>query len=472
MLRPLLLASTCGLLVASERPNVLFVMADDLTAEALGCYGNDECATPRLDRLAGRGLRFTRAYCQYPVCGPSRAAVMAGMYPQAIGVLSNGDSRSFTENLGDRPSLPQHFRRHGWRSARVGKLYHMRVPGDITAGVDGPDHPASWDEAFNAPGLEWMTPGAFEHLSHQELRYEPDTHYGLGFGSAFYAVKAWGDGSDQPDARAADVAVRWLREHGDEPFFLAVGFVRPHVPLVAPASVHARYTAGELTLAERVEGDQEDIPGPGITMSNRRIGAEDDPAHQGRILAAYYASVTFMDTQVGRLLDALEELGLADDTLVVFSSDHGYHLGEHGLWQKLSLHEESARIPLLMAGPDVPVGERDALVEQIDLFPTLARLAGLEVPAHCQGEDLAPVLTDPAASVRGAALCVRGQDSYLLRTEDWAYLRYGDGSTELYDMQRDPSQFENLAASEPEVVERLDARLERRLAEAAGPESR
>lgn len=448
-----------ALAATAHGQNVLFVMADDLGAQALACYGNTDCDTPNLDRLAASGVRFTRAYSQFPVCGPSRAAVMSGMYPESLGVIGNGGSGKFTERLGARATLPQLFSQAGWRSVRVGKIYHMRVPGDITANVDGPDHAASWDERYNAPGLEWMTPGPFEHLSHEKLKRLPDKHYGLGFGTAFYAVRAEGDGSDQPDARAADKAIELLEGFGERPFFLAVGFVRPHVPLVAPAADFDRYDAEELKLAERVEDDQADIPPAGISLNSKRIGAAGDEAKQGRILQAYYASVTFLDTQVGRLLDALERLGLAEDTLVVFSSDHGYHLGEHDLWQKLSLHEESARIPLLMAGPGVPVGTRDALVEQIDLFPTLAAMAGHEVPPHCQGRDLAPVLADPGAAVREGAYCITG-GGQLWRTERWAYLRYDKGGAELYDMHADPLQFTNQADAQPEVVARLDAALE------------
>lgn len=442
--------------------NVLFVMADDLTAEALGCYGNLECHTPNLDRLAKRGLVFDRAYCAFPVCGPSRAALMSGLQPHSSGVMGNGGSAKWTEKLEGRPTLPQYLRQEGWRTARVGKIYHMLVPGNITAGVDGPDHTDSWDERFNAPGLEWMTAGRFEHLSHETLKWKLHHHYGLGFGTAFYAVESFGDGSDQADARATETAIRWLHEREEEqPFFLAVGYVRPHVPLVAPASIFARYDASSLTLAGSVPDDQADIPAAGISLNTKRIGAS--AAEQRRILRAYYASVTFLDEQVGRLLDTLDELGLTDDTWIVFKSDHGYHLGEHDLWQKLSLHEESARIPLLLAGPGIPTGRRGALVEQVDLYPTLANLAGLEVPEHCEGIDLAPVIERDTA-VREGALCVtrKGQ---LWRTLDHAYMRYDEGGYELYDMNADPRQFTNLAETSEELRARLDAALEARLAE-------
>ncbi len=448
-----------------ERPNVLFLIADDLTASALASYGNAQCATPNLDRLAARGVRFTRAYCQFPVCGPSRAALMSGMYAQSIGVTGNGKSERFTANLGERPSLAEHFRDHGYYTARVGKIYHMRVPGDVTAGVDGPDHAESWIERFNCQGPEWATRGEHEHLSNETLKRIPDKHYGLGFGTAFYAIRAAADAARQPDALAADKAIELLEAHRDEPFFLAVGFVRPHVPLVAPAEFYAPYPAAEMELAPAVDGDWDDIPKAGISGYNSKKRGLEDPERQRKVLSAYYASVSFLDAQVGRVLDALDELGLADDTLVVFTSDHGYHLGEHDFWQKMSLHEESARIPLMMAGPGIEPAESGSLVEQIDFYPTLAALAGLDVPAHCQGESLVPVLADPRHRVRDGAYTLKGR-GHLWRTDHWAYMEYPGGEVELYDMVADPRQFTNLA-QHPEhaaTVERLAGELGAKLA--------
>lgn len=453
-----------------ERTNVLFIIADDLTASALACYGNEQCKTPNLDRLARRGVRFTRAYCQYPVCGPSRAALMSGLYPQANGVQSNGGAGKLAEALGERPTLGQHFIENGYYTARVSKIYHMRVPGDITAGVDGPDHVASWTERFNCKGPEWMTAGDFEALSNERLKRDPDKHYGLGFGTAFYVVRASPDAARQADAQAADKAIELLRAHRDEPFFLALGLVRPHVPLVAPESYYRSYPAQQMKLAPSREGDQDDIPEAGIShYTSERRGLE-DPETKRKVLSAYYAAVTFMDSQVGRVLDELDALGLAQNTVVVFSSDHGYHLGEHDFWQKLSLHEESARIPLIIAAPGVAPAECASLVEQIDLYPTLAELAGLAVPPHCQGKSLTALLDHPSRSVRDAAytLCM---GAHLLRTEHWAYMEYADGEIELYDMRADPLQFTNLAripehaGTVRELGRRLQAKLARLLPE-------
>ena len=265
-----------GSVAAQRAPNVLFLISDDLTATALSCYGNEQCKTPAIDRLAARGVRFRAAYCQYPVCGPSRAALMSGMYPQAIGVMGNGGARRFTDRLGARPSMSQLFIQGGWHAARVGKIYHMRVPGDITAGVHGPDHAASWSQRFSFRAPEWMTVGEHEHLTNNKLRRDPDKHYDLGFGTAFYVVRGASDGSEQADVLAADKAIELLGKMGEQPFFLAVGFVRPHVPLVAPASFYTPYPADEMKLPAQVEGDWDDIPKLGRSKKLGTLGTDHD----------------------------------------------------------------------------------------------------------------------------------------------------------------------------------------------------
>lgn len=424
-------------------PNVLFIISDDLTAEALSCYGNVQSKTPHIDQLAREGVRFTRAYCQYPICGPSRAALMSGMYPPAIGVMNNPEAERFGERMGERPSMAELFKRNGYYTARVSKIYHMRVPGDITAGVDGPDHAASWTERFNCQGPEWMSSGEKGNLTNEKLDFDPDKHYGLGFGGAFYVVKGDTDGAEQPDVQAADKAIALMRAHKDGPFFLAVGLVRPHVPLVAPAKYFAAYPDGAMRLASQVEGDWDDIPNAGISKNSQAIGL-DTPDKKQQVLSAYYAAVAFMDAQAGRVLAELDALGLRENTIVVFTSDHGYHLGEHDFWQKMSLHEESVRIPLIIAAPGGKAAVTDSLAQQIDLFPTLAELAGLDVPPHCQGKSLAPALADPRAEVHEVVYTCM-EKAHLLTAKRWAYIRYGDGSEELYDLAKDPRQFFNLA---------------------------
>jgi iduronate 2-sulfatase len=444
---------------ASKRLNVVFLISDDLGAQSLGCYGNTQCKTPAIDGLAARGIRFTRAYCQFPVCGPSRAALMSGMYPQAIGVMGNGQSSRFTENLGDRPSMSGLFRRNGWHAARVSKIYHMRVPGDITNGVHGPDHEASWSERHSFKSPEWMTKGVHEHLSREKLKRLPEKHYGLGFGGAFYVVRGESDGAEQCDVLAADKAIQIIGQQKDKPFFLAVGFVRPHVPLVAPASYYAPYPAKDMRLPERVDDDWADIPKQGISKNSERSGLTTD-AKKRRVLSAYYASVAFMDAQVARVLKALDDNGLRDNTIVVFTADHGYHLGEHEFWQKMSLHEESTHIPLIVAGPGIKKSETGALAQQIDIYPTLAELAGLKVPEHVQGKSLRSVIADPSVDVHEEVFCTKKR-GHMLRTKRWAFLSWPDGSTELYDMDKDPKQFTNLAADPKHAAAKSD--LQRRL---------
>ncbi len=450
------------------RPNVVFIISDDLGAQSLACYGNDQCQTPNIDALGSRGLRFTRTYTQYPVCGPSRAALMSGMYAQEIGVTSNGASGKFTRNLGRKPSLSQHFINHGYYAARVSKIYHMRVPGDITAGTDGPDHAASWTERFNCQAPEQWTEGKHEHLTNERLRPDPrrQIHYGLGYGGAFYVVRDTSDGAQQADHKAAAKAVEILAERARDtkPFFLAVGMVRPHVPLVAPESFFEPCPATSLKLPRQVENDWDDIPRAGISKNSFRSGLNKHLDKQ-KVLEAYYASVSYMDAQVGKIVAAVDRLDLRRNTIIVFTADHGYHLGEHEFWQKMSLHEESTHIPLIIHVPGKKAGETAALSQQIDIYPTLAELCGLPLPQHIQGKSLAKLLDDPHDTVHELVYCLRGSNDHLLRTDRWALIRYGRGGVELYDMKNDPHQFTNLTADpdhqqiRAELIAKLDEKL-------------
>ena len=456
---------------APTGPNVLLIVADDLAPGALGCYGNDQVLTPNIDALADRGVVFDRAYCQYPVCDASRASFNTGLYPDRIQALGGG-FWSFDAALGAHPTLPEHFKLSGYHSSRVSKIYHMRVPGDITSGSAGPDHGPSWTTTTNVQAPEWITPGPAAHYTNENLNFDPNQHYGLGFGTAFYTVEGTLPGDEQADWIAADAAIDRLEQLQDEPFFLALGFVRPHVPLVAPQGIYAQYDPNLMELADSVPNDLADIPGAGIFWDEPVRGPWSDDARR-HVLRGYYASVTFLDQQVGRVLAKLDELDLEDDTIVIFTSDHGYHLGEHTFWQKLSLHEESARVPLIVSAPGVDAARTDALAELLDLYPTLADLTGLSTPAGAQGVNLRPVLEDPAADVRETVLCSIGGGD-LLRTDTWAFMRYGNGSEELYDMRPapagDPLQFTNLA-NDPayaSVVADLRAQLTQRLVAAAG----
>jgi iduronate 2-sulfatase len=428
--------------------NVLLIISDDLKASVLGCYGDRFCKTPHLDALARRGMVFERAYCQGTSCRPSRQSMMFSRY------TGKGEV-----NLG------QHFRENGWYTARVGKIYHMRVPGDIIAGTNGDDVASSWSERFNSPGLEAHTPGDYACLNlnifTDSLLDRQSTRMPH---RMFVSVQYDGDGSDQPDHKSATKAVELLRRHQDQPFFLAVGFVRPHYPMVAPREYFEPYPWQRMQMPPQQTGDLDDIPKLGLagTISSRNPIGE-HPNNQKRMWSSYYASVTFMDEQVGRVLDELDRLGLRDSTAVVFTSDHGYHLGEHGFWQKSNLHEQVLRVPLIMSVPGFASGRTRSIVELVDLYPSLSQLAGLPVPDEVQGVSLVPVLRDHQASVKNGALSFN--KGYSLRTDDWHYMRYSDATVELYDMNSDRNEFTNLASDDDyaSVVKELDAALNRRL---------
>jgi iduronate 2-sulfatase len=445
------------------RPNVLFIIADDLTATALSCYGNATCRTPNIDRLAARGTRFTRAFCNATYCGPSRASMLSGYYPHATGVLGYTSPRPA---IGGRATWPQHFKDSGYYTARVSKIYHMGVPGGIEEGGDGADDPASWTERFNSPGPEWKAPGAGE-----TLEGNPDGKKPVVGGNTFVVVEADGDDLVHSDGKTAAKAVELIREHAGKPFFLAVGFVRPHVPFVAPRKYFEPFLPyDKLMLPPKVAGDWDDIPPAGINYKTS-VNMKMDVRRQKKAVGGYYASVAYMDAQVGKVLDALERSGQAGNTIVVFTSDHGYHLGEHDFWAKVSLHDESAKVPLIVHVPGKRPSVCHSLVELIDLYPTVAGLCGLEVPARLQGKDLSRMFYDPSYQVRDSAFCVAPSSrGFLLREDRWAFIQYAEDASkgiELFDVSNDPGQYTNLAGK-PEfapVVEGFRAKLAARRAE-------
>lgn len=463
----------CGATLEAAEPakklNVLFIISDDLTATALSCYGNTVCETPNIDRLAAEGARFTRAFCNATYCGPSRASFLSGYYPHATGVLGYTSPR---EAIGERATWPQHFMNAGYHTARVSKIYHMGVPGGIEYGYegkadkhnngDGADDPASWNERFNSPGPEWKAAGVGETLEGNADGKKPVVG-----GNTFVVVEAEGGDEVHSDGKTAAKAVELIGEYAraQKPFFLAVGFVRPHVPFVAPRKFFEPFLPyDKLELPPKVEGDWEDIPKAGINYKTS-VNMKMDVRRQKKALGGYYASVAYMDAQVGKVLAALRDAGLEDETIVIFTSDHGYHLGEHDFWAKVSLRDESVKVPLIVRTPGREPAVCDSLVELIDLYPTVASLCGLEVPSRIQGKDISRMLDDPAHAVRETVFSVApSRDGFLLREDQWAYIQYGEDASkgiELFDVIRDPGQYTNLAGL-PEyaaVVERFKAKL-------------
>ena len=444
---------------AIEKYNVLFIISDDLTSTALGCYGNKICKTPNIDRLATQGTLFTRAYCQATFCGPSRASLMFGYYPYAS--KATGYTSGRKEVGADKDSWAQHFKKNGYHSARISKVFHMGVPPDVTKGSDGADDPESWDEAYNSKCPETKVPGLAEVLSNNPGGLKK----GTGSSQSFNVVEAEGDDLVHSDGKTAQKAVELLHKYKDmeKPFFLAVGFVRPHVPLVAPKKYFAPYPLGKIVLPPKIPGDQDDIP---QNSANKRTTAnyKMDLNQQKGTLRAYYASVSFVDALVGKILTALEATGQRDNTIVIFTSDHGYHLGEHDMWQKVSIHEESAKVPLIISVPGKKPAVCHSLAELIDLYPTVSQLCGLKIPGNIQGKDISGMLDDPAVKVRDAALS--SGKGRLLRTEKWALLDYGK-TGELYDMEKDPKQYNNLIndSKYAEVLSGMKEKLKAKLAE-------
>lgn len=448
-----------GRACAAKRPNVLFLISDDLN-NSLGCYGHPLVKTPNLDKLAERGVRFNGAYCQFPLCGPSRNSMLTGLHPNSTGIRAN--SQIFRQTIPSHHSLPQAFRLEGYFAGRIGKLYHYNVPKSV--GTNGHDDPGSWELELNPAGCD---------------RLEEEPHIFSLRPGQFGGTLSWyaSPKSDQyhtDGLLAADA--EWVLERcarrKDRPFFLAVGFYRPHTPYVSPKPYFDRYPEQKMPVVQGVKADQADLPSPALgSYKKEQDQLTDDLRRQ--CVQAYYASVTFMDAQVGRILDALDRLGLADNTIVVFTSDHGYHLGEHGLWQKMSLFEQSARVPLIIAAPGTAVkgGVAKDPVGLIDLYPTLTELCGVKAPENLQGQSLVPMLKDPRATGRGWAVTQVSRRAgkgkrfygYSLRTRRRRYTEWAEGQQgrELYDHDNDPSELTNLAGdpSHAETVARLSRQL-------------
>jgi iduronate 2-sulfatase len=461
-----LLTSLTVFASAADRPNVLFIVADDLNC-ALGPYGDEAAITPNLDRLAARGLVFERAYCQQAVCNPSRSSFLTGLRPDTVGVddLRKG-FREVAPGGATLVTLPEHFKNHGYFCQNIGKMFHNMgetqdrrswsidevlhkgTHADDTVYKNTPPHLRKDQPEFKAPVTEALN--------------VPDTAY--------------------RDGQIANLAAAMLREHAesDQPFFLAVGFWRPHLPFVAPKKYWDLYDPDKIPLPsapyppegapEIAMHESKEIRGYGNTPKDRDFTTDEirDLRH------GYYASISFMDAQIGEILDALEEGGHAEDTIVCFTSDHGFHIGEHSLWGKTTNFELDARVPLIIADPSALSAHgktTKALAELVDLYPTLSTLAGIDgdLPKNLEGVSLAPVVIDPAATVQAAAFTQHQQPfygpvsnwkawGYSARTDRWRYTEWRsieDGSAlavELYNHEKDPDETINVAAEHPDVV--------------------
>ena len=463
----LLCIAAPALAEAPEKPNVLFIISDDLNT-ALSGFGHKQCRTPNLDRLAERGVKFENMHCQYPVCGASRASLMSGLYPYSNMTL--GNEGTLRGSMPEVVTLSQAFRNNGYYAARVSKIYHMRIPFEIIDGTAERDDPHSWDEAFNIQAPEQNAPGESTNWSPKDTGSQ-----------RFEGVIATGSDSDHADGMAANRAIEILNKVDGKPFFLAVGFVRPHVPLVAPAKYFDLYDRSAMLAPVVPADDLDDVPGiiRNYKRNSTTYGVTPE-LHKG-LLQAYYASISYMDAQVGRVLKSLEDNGLADNTIVVFTSDHGYLLGHHHKFQKQHLFEEATRVPFIVSVPwlkDQHGRATKKITELVDLYPTLTDLAGLSAPDGIQGTSLKPLLSDVDSSdwSKNQAFTISRSGGESIRTYEWRFTQWGFGEkgTELYDLRNDPGEFTNLARN-PEfasVHEKLKKQLQAKRDEAGFAENK
>ncbi len=433
---------------AARPPNVLFIVSDDLNTR-LHCYGDPMVKCPNVDRLAARGVRFERAYCQFPLCNPSRSSFMTGLRPDTTKVYQN--RTHLREAVPDAQTLPQTFQQAGYFVARVGKIFHYGVPFQI--GTDGLDDPPSWQQRVNPKGREKDEEAGVINL----------TPALTNIGGALTWYRTGGDGRDHTDGKIADEVIRLLELNKEKPLFIACGFFRPHVPCVASDNFFDLYQPEKIKLP--VEPDHlGNVPPIAMVVKPPHYGIAEN--EQRQMIRAYFASISLMDAQLGRVLDALDRLGLVDNTIITFCGDHGWLLGEHGQWQKMSLFEQSARVPLIIAAPKAKGNGKASprTVELVDLHATLADLCGLKPPPNLEGTSLRPLLENPSAKwdkpaytqvTRGVAVGtldqdVKGQRAVMgrsVRTERWRYTEWDEGrqGVELYDHDHDPQEYRNLA---------------------------
>ena len=467
MLRSMVLALlTIGLPTAiradaADRPNVLLICVDDLRPE-LSCFGRSYIESPNIDALATAGRAFHRHYVQAPTCGASRYTLLTGQYgPPDNGALFARAKRMKQGDVG--ASLPEWFRKHGYTTVSVGKVSHH--PG----GRGGPDWddtveiemPGAWDRHLHPSG-PWQHPrGAMHGLAHGEIRVKASEM------DVFQSVR--GDDSIYPDGLTIDESLHQLQvlASDERPFFLAIGIIRPHLPFGAPARYMKPYRGIELPAIEHPDKPlgKTTWHGSGEFMKYNRWGKDPnkDPKFADEVRRHYAACVTYADAQVGRVMQSLQAMEIADDTIVVLWGDHGWHLGEHAIWGKHALFEESLRSPLIICADGLPNQGRstDSVVETLDIFPTLCDLAGIPEPEFAQGASLRPIIESP--DTLGHDAISYSSKATTIRTPRYRLIAHKDGFVELYDHASEQGETRNVAAEHPDLVESLRAKLDERL---------
>ncbi len=449
---------------AKLRPNVLFIAVDDLKPN-IGCYGDTHARTPNIDRLAARGVLFERAYCMQAVCSPSRNGVLTGLRPQTLRIYDL--NTNFRQSVPDVITLPQHFQQLGWKTEALGKLFHV--------GHGNHEDPASWSVPhWQAKSIGYALPENNAQLTREEALFANknarDLPRGAPFENADVPDNTYGDGKI---ADEAIVRLQAAKQHPDQPFFLAVGFLKPHLPFCAPKKYWDLHDPAQLPMPTRStppEGAPPFAPQFGGELRQYSDIPESGPVDDAKartLIHGYYSATSYMDAQLGRVLDTLDELQLTDHTIIVLWGDHGWHLGDHGMWCKHTNYEQATRAPLIIAAPGKPAGRRTAAItEFVDIYPTLCDLAGIEKPFHLQGESLFGLLSkDQVPPTENSAFQVypRSNKSHgpmlgqAVRTDRYRYVEWQkkDGTIvarELYDMQNDPGETVN-QADNPQLAE-------------------
>lgn len=461
---------------ARKRPNVLFIASDDLNLQ-LGCYGSRTAQTPHLDRLASRGVRFDLTYCQYPLCNPSRVSMLTGVRPNTSRVYDL--ATNFRTTIPDAVTLPQLFRQNGYYTARVGKIFHYGVPREI--GTPGMDDPISWDETTNPLGRDKVEESKIHVLT------RGTGNKTIGFAMAWLDM----DGTDeeQTDGKSVTKTVQLLEQFAQsgKPFFIGMGFFRPHTPFVATRRWFERHPKDGVLLPVGPTDDLLDIPEIALHIKPPNYGLGESDLRD--CLRGYRSSISCLDAQVGHLLETLERLKLAENTIVVFWSDNGYMVGEHGQWQKQMLFDESARVPLIIYAPGAKGNGQACIrpVELLDVYPTLRELCNLpHPPQKLEGTSLVPMLTEPTAPSEraiytqvtrriGKGKSARLIMGYTVRTQRWHYTEWGPNGKqgrELYDHEADPQEFKNLVddPGHAQTIAQLRPML-KRIAETQAPDA-
>ncbi|TMU57331.1 sulfatase [Flagellimonas algicola] len=509
-----------------EKPNILFIAVDDLRPE-LGAYGSEIAITPNMDALASEGLLFENAYCQQAICSPSRASLMTGARPETIGVFEN--YTYFRDENPDIITLPQHFKNNGYETVYTGKIYHGKF---TDSALSWSRQPAFDKVKFDRPKLE----GGYALKKNQEIykknqaevraKYTGNSHYALGRGPAY-------ESADVPDHAYTDgyhteLAIATLKDmvsENDKPFFLGLGFRLPHLDWLAPKKYWDMYDREKIPMAEHIKAP-EDGAAMGLHASFElrvRHGIPKSGPIEGELARtlkhAYLASVSYVDAQIGKMISALEETGVRDNTIIILWSDHGWHLGDMGVWGKATNYEIATRVPMMIWTPDMPKSSRgiktNALVELIDMYPTLTELAGLELPNHLEGQSFVPLLSNPQQEWKKAAFSqypnpalrewaanpltaemretyfgplieevesrIKKQQGdkwnrdlfenkvmgYSMRTDSYRLVAWKDRTNpstkplfvELFDHMEDSAETENIAKKNPELVDKLMAQL-------------